>query len=56
MGRLSELEQEQWSKKMDTSKEWVVWCRLKKKDGEQRPFEVDGKKSSQTTASKPNPK
>jgi len=26
------------------------------KDEEQSPFEVDGKKSSQTAASKPNPK
>jgi len=24
---LSESEQEQWSKKMGKSKDWVVWCR-----------------------------
>ena len=53
---LSKLEQEQWSKKMGKSKDWVVWCRSWKKDAEQRPFEVDEKKSSQTAASKPNPK
>ena len=46
---LSESKQEQWSEKMGKSKDWVVWCRSRKKDEEQRPFEVDGKKSSQTT-------
>ena len=39
----SELEQMQWSEKMGKSKGWMVWCRSKKKDKEQRPFEVDGK-------------
>jgi len=29
---------------MGKSKDWVVWCRSKKNDEEQRPFEVDGKK------------
>jgi len=53
---LSESEQEQWSKKMGRSKDWVVWCRSMKKDEEQRPFEVDGKKSSLTAASKQKPK
>jgi len=42
-GSLSESEQEQWSRKMGKSKDWVVWCRSRKKDEEQRPFEVDGK-------------
>jgi len=42
-GSLSELEQEQWSKKMGKSKDWVVWCRPKKKNDEQCPFEVDGR-------------
>ena len=51
---LSESEQEQWSKKMCKSKDWVVWCRSRKKDEEQRPFELE-KKSSQTAASKPIP-
>ena len=41
---------------MGKSKDWVVWCRSRKKDKEQRPFEVDGKESFQTAASKPNPK
>jgi len=27
---------------MGKSKAWVVWCRLRKKDEEQHPFEVDG--------------
>jgi len=40
---LSELEQEQWPKKMGKSKDWVVWYRSRKKDEEQRLFEVDGK-------------
>ena len=35
---------------MGNLKDWVVWCRSRKKDEEQRPFEVDG-----TAASKPNP-
>jgi len=29
---------------MGKLKDWVVWCRLRKKDEEQRPFAVDGKK------------
>jgi len=55
---LSKSEQEQWSKKMAESKDWVVWCRSRKKDEEQRPlFEADVKlKSSQTSASKQKPK
>jgi len=28
---------------MGKSKDWVVWCRSKEKDEDQRPFEVDGK-------------
>ena len=28
---------------MSKSKDWVVWCRSRKKDEEQRQFEVDGK-------------
>jgi len=52
---LSESEQEQWSKKMVKSKDWVVWCRSSKQDEERRPFEVDGKeifsnRSKQTKA------
>ena len=30
--RLSESEQEQCSKKMGESKDWVDWCRLRKKE------------------------
>jgi len=53
---LSESEQEQWSKKMGKSKNWVVWCRSRKKDEEQRPFEVDGKEifSNRSKKAKPN--
>jgi len=40
---LLESEQEHWSKKMGKSKDWVVWCRSREKDEEQRLFEVDGK-------------
>jgi len=36
-------EQEQWLEKIGRSKDWVVWCRSRKKDEEQHPFEVDGK-------------
>jgi len=39
---LCKSEQEQWSKKMGESKDWVVWCRSRKKDEEQRPFKSDG--------------
>ena len=49
--RLSESEQEQWSKNMGRSKDLVVWCRSRKKDEEQYTFE-----SSQTAASKQKPK
>ena len=41
---------------MGKSKDWVVWCRPREKDEEQRPFEAMEKKSFQTAASKPNPK
>ena len=52
---LSELKQEQWSKKTGKSKDWVVWCRSSKKDEEQRPFEVDGKEifSNRSKQAKP---
>jgi len=40
---LSESEQEQWSKTMGKSKDWVVWCRSREKDEGQRPFEADSK-------------
>ena len=52
---LSESEQEHWSKKMGKSKDWVVWCRSRKKDEEQRTFEVDGKEifSNRSKQAKP---
>ena len=40
---LSESEQGQWSIKMGKSNDWVVWCRSREKDEEQRLFKVDGK-------------
>jgi len=51
---LLELEQEQWSKKMCKSKDWVVWRRSRNEDEEQSPFEVNGKEIFSTAASKPN--
>jgi len=54
--KLSESEQEQWSKKMGKSKDWVVWCRLRKKDEEQRPFEVDGKEIFSNRSKQAKPK
>ena len=52
---LSESEQEQWSKMMGKSKDWMV-CRSREKDEEQRPFEVDGKEifSNRSKKAKPN--
>jgi len=40
---------------MGKSKDRVVWCRSRKKDEEQRPFEVDGKEifSNRSKQSKP---
>ena len=44
------------SKKMGKSKNWVIWCMSRKKDEEQRPFEVDGKEifSNRSKQAKPN--
>ena len=42
--------------KMVKSKDWVVWCRSRKKDEEQRRLKSMEKKSSQTAASTPTPK
>jgi len=41
---------------MGKSKYWVVWCSSRKKDEEQRPFEVDGKEifSNRSKQAKPN--
>jgi len=40
---------------MGKSKDWAVWCRSRKKDKEQRPFEVDGKEifSNRSVQAKP---
>jgi len=53
---LSESEQEHWSKKMGKSKDWVVWCRSRKKDEEQRTFEVDGKEIFSNRSKQAKPK
>ena len=53
---LFESEQEQWSKKMGKSKDWVVWCRSRKEDEEQRPFEVDGKEIFSSCSKQAKPK
>ena len=50
------MEQEQWSETMGKSKDWVVWCRSREKDQEQRPFEVDGKEIFSNRSKKTNPK
>jgi len=52
----SESEQEQWLEKMGKSKDWVVWCRSRKKDEEQRPFDVDGKEIFSNRSKQANPK
>ena len=54
--RLWELEQEQWSEKMGKSKDWVVWCRSKEKDEQQRPFEVNGKEIFSNRSKQAKPK
>jgi len=53
---LLESEQEQWSKRMCKSKDWVVWWRSRKKDEEQRPFEVDGKEIFSDRSKQAKPK
>jgi len=41
---------------MGKSKDWVVWCRSRKKDEEQRPFKVDGKEIFSNRSKQANPK
>ena len=41
---------------MSKSKDWVVWCRSRKKDEEQRPFEVDGKEIFSNRSKQAKPK
>ena len=41
---------------MVKSKDWVVWCRSRNKDEEQRPFEVDGKEIFSNRSKQANPK
>jgi len=41
---------------MGKSKDWVVWCRSRKRDEEQHPFEVDGKKIFSTRSKQAKPK
>jgi len=53
---LSEPEQEQWSEKMGKSKDWVVWCRSREKDEEQRQFEVNGKEIFSNCSKQAKPK
>ena len=40
---------------MGKSKNWLVWCRSRKKDEEQRPFEVDGKEIFSNRIKQANP-
>jgi len=53
---LLESEQEKWLKKMGMSKDWVIWCRSRKKDEEQHPFEVDGKEIFSNRSKQVKPK
>ena len=53
---LLESEQEQWSKKIGKLKDWVVWCRSREKNEEQRPFEVNGKEIFSNSSKQANPK
>jgi len=41
---------------MGKSKDWVVWCRSRKKDEEQRPFEVDDKEIFSNRSKQAKPK
>ena len=41
---------------MSKSKDWVVWCRSRKKDEEQRPFEVHGNEIFSNCSKQANPK
>jgi len=41
---------------MGKSKDWVVWCRSRKKDEEQRPSQVDGKGIFSHRTKQANPK
>ena len=55
--RLSESEQEQWSKKMSKSKDCrVVWCRSRENDEVQRPFEANGKEIFSNCSKQAKPK
>jgi len=38
------------------SKDWVVWCRSRKQDEKQRPFEVDGKEIFSNRSKQAKPK
>jgi len=53
---LSESEQEQWSEKTGKLKNWVVSCRSRKKDEEQRPCEIDGKEIFSNRSKQAKPK
>ena len=44
------------SKKIGKSKDWVVWCRSRKKDEEPRPFEADGKEIFSNRSKQAEPK
>ena len=56
MGKLIGIRAGAVSKKMGKSKNWVVWCRSRKTDEEQRPFEVDGKEIFSNRSKQAKPK
>jgi len=41
---------------MSKSKDWVVWCRSREKDEEQRPIEVDGREIVSNRSKQAKPK
>jgi len=41
---------------MGKSEDWVVWCRSRAKDEDQRPFEVDGKEIFSNCSKQAKPK
>ena len=41
---------------MGKSKDWVVWCRSRKQDEKQHPFEVDGKEICSNRSKQAKPK
>ena len=56
MGRFIGIRAEAVVGKDGQVKDWVVWCRSREKDEEQRPFEVDGEKIFSNRSKQAKPK